>query len=67
MKDYWSWLGPLIVAILIGFAQVYSLIDRVNVIEERNRTEGTQALKELNDLKNRVQIIEAYCCGDDLK
>jgi len=67
MKDNWGWLGPLLIALLVAFAQVYSLIGRVEKLEEKVYVQNVKAIKLLNTVDNRLSIVESYCCEEALK
>jgi hypothetical protein len=56
------WLVPVIMAMLIGGAKLYEVIDVVDAIKIRQDTSGKKAIQELGDLKWRVRNIERYCC-----
>ena len=64
VSHHLSWLIPLAITLVIGFAQVYALQGKVDRIEKANETEGRQALIRLAKLEERVKIIDEFCCGE---
>jgi hypothetical protein len=62
LQDTLPWLIPLAITMLIAFAQMYELKDRVDKIESVRNTRGEAAIKKVNDLENRVAVIESYFC-----
>jgi hypothetical protein len=62
MKDYLQWLVPLGITLLIAFAQMYELKDRVDKIESVRQTRGEAAIKKVSELENRIEVLESYFC-----
>ena len=58
------WLIPLLMAILLGGYNLYSLIHRVDVLEYQSETEGKEAIKQLDNVDARVRRLEEFCCGE---
>jgi len=60
------WLIPL--ALIAGSAciQMYATIDRVALMEFKQRSEGAKAIGELRELQKRVEILERFCCQEVL-
>ena len=67
MKDYWGWAGPLVLAFLIGFAQIYALFDRVNKLEVVINGLNVKARERLVDVEYRLKNVEKYCCEETIK
>ena len=59
-----SWVIPLIITLLLSGYEIYSLIQRVNILENRSMTIGEQAIKELHELKHKVDMIDSFCCSE---
>jgi len=64
IKAHLPWMIPLLMTLLMGSFQMYSLIDRVATLEENGRTRGEAAILQLQEVDNRVKRLEEFCCGE---
>jgi len=64
IKDALPWLVPLLLSMLVGGYQLYSVVDRVVVLEENSRTTGVRAIEQLQEVDSRVKRLEEFCCGE---
>jgi len=64
IKNALPWLIPLLVSMLLGGYQIWSLVDRVEALEESDRTKGEAAIRQLQSVDSRVARLEEFCCGE---
>jgi hypothetical protein len=58
------WIVPVLIPIIMGLVQVYNLVERVDKLEKNSATKGNAAILKLQQVDNRVQRLEEFCCGE---
>jgi hypothetical protein len=64
MKEHLPWLVPLLISIMIGFANLYSLQEKVEEIHKIQQEQGIEAIKKVDYLEYRVGTLEKFCCSE---
>jgi predicted CoA-binding protein len=60
--DHLSWIVPLTLVALSAGYSLWSLMDRVERLEDRSYIQGEKAYKRLRGVEERIHILEITHC-----
>jgi len=59
-----TWIVPLLLSMLIAGYNMYSLIERVDIVEDIQNTRSAEYIKKIDEIDYRVKRIEEFCCSE---